>query len=97
MSKYVLLMSIILFLTFITVISVSINVEVTSDILSAEISQDIPGITGILRFIGIYLTLFFNIVAFRVPGLPFAFTLFIFWPLSVGTIFMIISIIRGTD
>jgi hypothetical protein len=90
-------MSIILFLTFITVISVSINVEVTSDILSAEISQDIPGITGILRFIGIYLTLFFNIVAFRVPGLPFAFTLFIFWPLSVGTIFMIISIIRGTD
>jgi hypothetical protein len=90
-------MSIILFLTFITVISVSINVQVTSDILSAEISQDVPGITGILRFIGIYLTLFFNIISFRVPGLPFAFTLFIFWPLSVGTIFMIISIIRGTD
>jgi len=97
MNKYVLLMTIILFLTFITVISTSINITVTSDILSSETSQDLPGLAGIIRYIGIYLTLFFNIIAFRVPGLPFAFTLFIFWPLSAGVIFMIISIVRGTD
>jgi hypothetical protein len=95
MSKYVLLMSIVLFLTFISVISLSINLEVSSDVLSAEISKDVPGLTGILRFLVIYLELFWNIIAFRVPGLPFAFTLFVFWPLSSTVIFMIISIIRG--
>ena len=97
MSKYVLLMSIILFLTFITIVSVSINIQVTTDILTAQVSQDVPGITGLWNYVKTFLLLFFNIVAFRVPGLPFAFTLFIFWPLSAGVIFIIISIIRGTD
>lgn len=95
MSKFVLLMSMILFLTFIATISISINFNLTSDILRAEISEDVPGLTGILRYIGISLVFFFNIIAFRVPGLPFAFTLFVFWPISVGVIFMVISIIRG--
>lgn len=95
MSKFVLLMSMILFLTFIATISISINFNLTSDILRAEISENVPGLTGILRYIGISLVFFFNIIAFRVPGLPFAFTLFVFWPISVGVIFMVISIIRG--
>lgn len=95
MSKFVLLMSMILFLTFIATISISINFDLASDILRAEISEDVPGLTGILRYIGISLVFFFNIIAFRVPGLPFAFTLFVFWPISVGVIFMVISIIRG--
>lgn len=97
MSKYVLLMSIVLFLTFISVIAISINVEVTSNVLTAQVSQDVPGVTGLWNYAKTFLSLFFNIIAFRVPGLPFAFTLFIFWPLSAGVIFIIISIVRGTE
>jgi hypothetical protein len=73
----------------------SINESVSSNITSAEVSEDVPGILNLLRSVWNYISLFFAIIFFQVNGLPTVFNLFIFWPLSAGTIFMIISIIRG--
>jgi hypothetical protein len=73
----------------------SINESVSTNITSAEVSEDVPGIVNLLRSVWNYISLFFAIIFFQVNGLPAVFNLFIFWPLSAGTIFMIISIIRG--
>ena len=97
MNKYLLLMTMVFFLVFMTTLVGSINETVSSNITSAEVSEDVPGITNILRTVWSYISLFFAIIFFQVNGLPAVFNLFIFWPLSAGTIFMIISIIRGTD
>ena len=95
MNKYVLLMSMILFLVFAGTIVGSINESVTSDVTTAEISDDEPGFFNLLQSIWSFMTMFFAIVFFRVEGLPLFFNLFIFWPISAGVIFMIVDIIRG--
>jgi len=95
MNKYVLLMTLIFFLVFMTTIVASINLTTTSDITSAEISDQEPGFFNILRSVWSYVSLFLAIVFFRVDGLPLAFNLFLFWPLSAGVIYMIVDIIRG--
>ena len=95
MNKYVLLMTMVFFLVFMTTLVGSINESVSSNITSAEVSEDVPGILNLLRSVWNYISLFFAIIFFQVNGLPTVFNLFIFWPLSAGTIFMIISIIRG--
>jgi len=95
MNKYVLLMTMVFFLVFMTTLVGSINESVSTNITSAEVSEDVPGIVNLLRSVWNYISLFFAIIFFQVNGLPTVFNLFIFWPLSAGTIFMIISIIRG--
>jgi hypothetical protein len=95
MNKYVLLMTMIFFLVFITTIVGSINLTTTSDITTAEVSDEAPGFFNILTSVWNYVSLFFAIIFFRVDGLPLAFNLFLFWPLSVGVIYMIVDIIRG--
>jgi hypothetical protein len=95
MNKYVLLMTMIFFLVFITTIVASINLTTTSDITTAAVSDEAPGVFNILTSVWNYITIFFAIIFFRVDGLPLAFNLFLFWPLSVGVIYMIVDIIRG--
>jgi hypothetical protein len=95
MNKYVLLMSMILFLVFSQTIIASINLSSTSDITTTEISDEQPGFFNLIESVWSYLKIFFNIIVFRVDGLPLFFNLFVFWPISIGVIFMIVDIIRG--
>lgn len=96
MSKYVLLMSMILFLVFAGTMVASINQQVTSDVTTATISDEEPGFFNLLRSLWDFTKIFFAVILFRVEGMPFAFNIFIFWPISVGVIYMIVDIIRGS-
>lgn len=96
MSKYVLLMSMILFLVFAGTMVASINQQVTSDVTTADISDEEPGFFNLLASLWDFTKIFFAIILFRVEGMPFAFNIFIFWPISVGVIYMIVDIIRGS-
>jgi hypothetical protein len=97
MNKYVLLMTMVLFLVLITILVDSIGLAASENILSINISDQQPGFFNLVASVWNYLSLFFVIVFFDVPGLPLIFKLVVFYPLTIGSIFMIISIIRGTD
>jgi hypothetical protein len=97
MNKYVLLMVMVLFLVLITILVDSIGLAASQNILSIEISDEQPGFFNLVASVWNYLSLFFIIIFFDVPGLPLIFKLVVFYPLTIGSIFMIISIIRGTD
>jgi hypothetical protein len=97
MNKYVLLMVMVLFLVLITILVDSIGLAASQNILSIEISDEQPGFFNLVAGVWNYLSLFFIIIFFDVPGLPLIFKLVVFYPLTIGSIFMIISIIRGTD
>ncbi|MEX0595463.1 MAG: hypothetical protein WD512_03105 [Candidatus Paceibacterota bacterium] len=95
MNKYVLLMTMVLFLVLITLMVDSLGLAASQNILAIEVSTEVPGFFNILASVWNYLSLFFVIMFFDVPGLPGIFKLVVFYPLTAGTIFMIVDIIRG--
>lgn len=95
MNKYVLLMTMVFFLVLITMLVGSINLTTASDVADISISEDTPGFLNILRTVWNYVSLFFRIIFFAVPGIPAIFNIIVFYPLTAGTIYMLVDIIRG--
>jgi hypothetical protein len=96
-NKYTLLMSMILFLVLITILVGSLGLTASQNVLAITISDQQPGFFNLVASVWNYISIFFLIAFFDVPGLPLIFKLVVFYPLTIGSIFMIISIIRGTD
>ena len=93
MNKYVLFMSMVLFLIVITLLVEYIDLTVSNSI----IIDNVP--TGedfnIFTSLGNFVSIFFRILSFNVPSLPGIFNLLVFYPLTAGILFMLIDIIRG--
>lgn len=95
MNKYVLLMTMVLFLGLITLLVGSIDESVSSNIFSVSVSEEAPNFLQILSSVWNYIALFFRIMFFQVEGIPMIFNLIVFYPLTAGTIYMVVDIIRG--
>jgi hypothetical protein len=90
-------MTMVFFLVLITLVVGSIDETVTSNIFLDNINEQsrAPGLLQILGTIWNYLSIFYRIMFFQVEGIPGIFNYIIFYPLTAGTLFMLIDIIRG--
>lgn len=98
MSKYGTLITISLFLILSTFLAMSItgfNPSVDPTTGLTPIGE--PNFFTILQTIWNSLGFFFNIMFFNVEGIPSFINIIVFWPLTIGLFFMIISLIRGTE
>jgi len=86
------------FYVIITLVVGSIDETTTTNIFIDSINQGTnPGFLDNLSRVWTYMTLFFRLASFQVDGIPAIFNVLLFFPLSAGIIFMIISILRRTD
>ena len=98
MNKYILFMLMVFFLVIMTIIVDAIDQTVTESIFIDNIGKSAPTwLFNIVIFILNYLILFFRIIFFQVEGIPAIFNLIIFYPLTAGTLYMLIDIIRGSS
>lgn len=95
MNKYILFMIMVFFLVIVTLVVGAIDESASSNIILDSIPDDRPGVLNILSTIWNYITIFFRMITFQVEGVPAIFNLIIFYPLTAGTLFMLIDIIRG--
>lgn len=99
MNKQVLLMTMVFFLIIITLVVGSIDASTTSDIFVDAVPASVPTTfigRAIQNFSVVfdYLTIFFRILAFQVTGIPPIFNVLIFYPLTIGTIGLLIDILK---
>jgi len=96
MNKYILFMLMVFFLVLMTIVVDAIDETVTENIFIDNVGRSAPGrFTSIIGFIWNYVSLFFRIIFFQVNGIPPIFNLIIFYPLTAGTLYMFIDIVRG--
>lgn len=95
MNKYILFMIMVFFLVIITVMAGAIDGSVASNVILDSIPEDKPGVLNILSTIWNYVSIFFRMITFQIDGIPSIFNLLIFYPLTAGTLYMLIDIIRG--
>lgn len=93
MNKYILFMSMVLFLIIITLLVEFIDFSVSNSIVIDNIPSNEN--FSIFTSLGNFVSIFFKILSFNVPSLPPIFNLLVFYPLTAGVLFMIIDIIRG--
>lgn len=101
MNKYGTLMAIMLFLVISTFLASSIvGFDPTINPATGMSPIGDPGdlsVTNALAIAFNSLGFFFNLLLFKVEGIPNFINLLVFWPLTIGLFFMLISLIRGSD
>ena len=90
-SKFMITLGLFIFLTLITVVSASLTMTTSSDVVGGiVITEDI----NILNSFGL-LRSFWMILTFQIVELPDWITLFVFYPITLATIIMIIETVKG--
>lgn len=98
MNKYVLFMTMALFMILMTMLAASISAGSSSDIINNAFPDAPTG--SLLNFLGIiggYLEIFFKMLTFQLTGIPTLINLLVFLPMSLGMLFIIVNIIRGNS
>jgi len=94
LSKYSLLLGLLIVISFSGLIGSHFGYTVNGVPQGAGISETAPGILGVVEWVWDSMVFMFNMVVFRVDGVP-AFVGVIFIVMSIMTVFLIISLIRG--
>lgn len=89
-NKYVLLMIMFVFLVIITLVADSVLLTTSEDLLSGVVVDTTYTSSGIFTMIGT----FFKIITFQLPQIPLVVNLLVFYPLSLGIIYMIVDILK---
>jgi hypothetical protein len=90
MNRAMTLMAIAFFIIFVTLMADSLGLATTTNIagdLPQEIEGNLSSITRVLRT-------FFSILTFRLSGVPFVINLLLFVPITFGTIYLILEIVK---
>jgi len=90
MNKFMTLMVMVAFLFTVSYLATSIGFSVAGDITAPEASFEIGSLSGIIDI----LRTFFNIMLFRIEGIPIIITLVVFYPITFGIIYMLADIIK---
>jgi hypothetical protein len=90
MNKFVTLMILVAFLFTVSYLATSLGFSVNQDIGAIESSFELGSISGIIDV----LSTFFNIMLFRVEGIPVLITIIVFYPITFGIIYMIVDIAK---
>ena len=91
MNKYALMMFLSFLIICLTLVAASLEISTTTDIavnIPTDVSLSFSGVTSLI-------TVFFRILTFRLVGVPTVINLFLFLPISIGVVYIIIDIIRG--
>lgn len=89
-NKYVLLMIMFVFLVIITLVADSVLLTTSEDLLGGAVVDTTYTSSGIFTMIGT----FFKIITFQLPQIPLVVNLLVFYPLSLGIIYMIVDILK---
>jgi len=84
------IMSIAFFIIFVTLMADSLGLAPSTNIatdLPQEVNANLFGIIRVLRT-------FFSILTFRLTGVPFVVNLLLFVPITFGTLYLILEIIK---
>jgi hypothetical protein len=96
LSKYALLLGLLITIFFTGLMGGHFGYTVNGVPQSGNLSASEPGILGVLSWSWEGIKFMFSMVTFRVDGMP-AFVSVIFVIMSIMTIFLIVSLIRGND
>lgn len=89
-NKYLLLMIMFLFLILITLVADSVLLTTSEDLLNGIVVDEGNNTSSIFRM----LDTFFKIITFQIPEVPFILNVLVFYPLSLGIVYMIIDILK---
>lgn len=90
MNRATTLMAIAFFIIFVTLIANSLGLTPSTDIageLPQEVDNSISGVFDVIRT-------FFAIITFRLIGVPFIINLLLFVPITFGTVYLILEIVK---
>lgn len=90
MNKFVTLMIMVAFLFAISYLATSLGFTVNQDITAIETGFEIGSVSGVTDVLGT----FFNIMLFRVQGIPTFITVIVFYPITFGIIYMVADIAK---
>lgn len=90
MNKFVTLMVLVAFLFAVSYLATALGFSVNEDITAIETGFSIGSVDGIVQVLGT----FFNIMLFRVEGIPTFITLIVFYPITFGVVYMIADIAK---
>ena len=90
MNKFMTLMIMVAFLFTVSYLATAIGFSVEGDITAPETAFEIGSLTGIIDI----LRTFFNIMLFRIEGIPVIITLVVFYPITFGIVYMIADIVK---
>jgi hypothetical protein len=83
-------MILVAFLFTVSYLATALGFSVNQEIVGIESGFDIGSVQGITNVLGT----FFNIMLFRVEGIPTFITLIVFYPITFGIIYMIADIAK---
>lgn len=89
-NKYLLLMIMFLFLILITLVADSVLLTTSEDLLNGIVVDEGNNTSSIFSM----LDTFFKIITFQIPEVPFILNVLVFYPLSLGIVYMIIDILK---
>lgn len=90
MNKFVTLMILVAFLFMVSYLATTLGFTVSDDITAIDQSFELGSLSGITQVLGT----FFNIMLFRVEGIPTFITLVVFYPITFGVVYMIADIAK---
>ena len=89
-TKYGLLMLMFVFLLTITLVADSVLLQTTEDLLGGGIADTGKNSGAIFSMLSTY----YKVITFQIPAMPFIITVIVFYPLSLGMIYMIVDILK---
>lgn len=90
MNKYAFLMVLFFFLVIVTLIAQDIEIATSTNVLNGAISDSAQESSSIFTMIGV----FFRVITFQIPSIPVIINLLVFYPLSMGIIYMLVDILK---
>lgn len=90
MNKYTTLMIMFIFLILITLVADSVLLTTSEDLLNGIVVDEGNNTSSIFSM----LDTFFRIITFQMPEVPFILNVLVFYPLSLGIVYMIIDILK---
>jgi hypothetical protein len=83
-------MVLVAFLFMVSYLATSLGFSVNQDITAAQQGFELGSVDGITNVLGT----FFNIMLFRVQGIPTFITVIVFYPITFGVIYMVADIAK---
>ena len=90
MNKFVTLMVLVGFLFLISYFATTLGFSTSNDITAIDSTFELGSVNGITTVLGT----FFDIMLFRVEGIPILITFIVFYPITFGIIYMIADIAK---
>jgi len=96
--KYIVLMVMVFFLVLVTVVATDTLMSVRGNILGISFSDLTGNDITLFNFFGYIMNMmlvFFLMMTFQIPEIPAIVNILVFYPLTIGVVYMVVDIIRG--